>query len=425
MTLEKEIKFISSANTQIKFYNRNLHADIFQKLEKLLLALGIEIEHKSSTISEKAATRLDTYFDDDWHLADGGCSLTVRSYFEQDAGEKMSDILILKSNEKTGRTNGIEFLTRRQFRTKLDEGVKDRFAKTGLSVAEIKQYFPEAELPVDEHTLFKKEGETHIRRAHYLILVDKKRYRLSVDRYYFFNCELNKYSETFIEIEIESRSETNDFDRKIKQLAEILEAMLEIEIEPVSKYQRFKEFSVSSEFEERYFVGFDLVAYSTGPAWTQKQIVQRFHKIIKDQVTRAGLVKKKEPIKISIGDGAVIAAKDVDWINIARLLNRISSAVTKNNAGDPLRRIEYRTAVHYGPVFRFTDLNDMINVAGHGINIVNRVLGEAGGGQVVLSRDAYLRAVDEAPTGAGQFQPLGEREVKHGLKVELYQFIDA
>jgi class 3 adenylate cyclase len=425
MPLDKEIKFISSANTQIKFYNQNLHAEIFKKIERLLVTLGIEIKQKIGSSSEKSATRLDRYFDDDWRLADQGCSLSARFYHSKskDPDARGPDMLIFKDNEQRGFTNGIEFLTRRELKSPIDEAERAAFMRDGIPVAELKRYFPDADFAAEDDTVFRLEGETHIRRSSYIIAVGDKPYRLSVDRYYFFNCELNKFSETYTEIEIEHRADGGDFDPKVKQLSDVLRTMFEIEVEPISKYHRFKEFSVSDDFREFYFVGFDLVAYSAGPSWTQKQIVQRFHKIIKDQVTRTGFPKDDQPIKISIGDGAVVAAR-VDWTNIVRLLRRIATAVKKNNAADPLRTIEYRAAVHYGPVFRFTDLNDMINVAGQGINIVNRILAEVGGGQVVLSRDAYNRAIDASAATAEQFRELGERRVKHGVVVQLYQYLE-
>jgi class 3 adenylate cyclase len=151
-------------------------------------------------------------------------------------------------------------------------------------------------------------------------------------------------------------------------------------------------------------------------------VVQRFHKIIKDEVARTGFPRGAPPIKISIGDGAIIATR-MDWPVIVRLLGRIKAVVDKNNAADPSRQIAYRTALHYGPVFRFTDLNDMMNLAGQGINVISRVLGEIAASQVVLSEPAYKRVIDAVPQESNAFKDLGECTVKHGLALHLFEFV--
>ena len=424
--VEAEIKFISTANTQIKFYDRNLQVDIFNKIGGLLTALGVYTEKKLISLRDKPARRVDIYFDNGWFLANRGCSLCIRTY----PGLRRSDVLVFKHDENNGHMNGLKFLTRRELRVELKTDDKERLLRDGISLGQLGQYFPEVDLPSEEESdmTLRGEGEANIRRSEYLISADDQPYRLSVDRYYFYNHELDKFSETFTEIEIENRHEltgnnpkVTDFHPKIKQIAGILQAMFEVEAEPVSKYHRFREFSTTDHFEEYYFLGFDLVSYSQKPSWTQKQIVQRFHKIIKDQVQATIFSRDNPPIKISIGDGAVIAAR-VDWNNIQRLLKRIEDAVAKNNRKDNLRTIEYRAAVHFGPVFRFTDLNDMISVAGDGINIVSRILGETKGGEVILSDVAYKRIIDAAPTHNGRFTDVGVRRVKHDVEVRLFQF---
>jgi class 3 adenylate cyclase len=420
--IEAEIKFIQAANTQIKFYNRNVQVDIFNKIGGLLAALDVQVEKKVSSLREKPAKRIDTYFDQGWHLADNDCSLTIRTHPDRQRGARRPDLLIFKHGEHSGLMNGIRFLTRRELRIELKEGERETLLKTGITLAQLSQYFPDADLPDDDDTVFRGKGSAHIRRSVYQIKADDKPYRLSVDRYYFYNDELDKFSETFTEIEIEIRHEGGDFHPKIKQIADILQAMFEVRAEPVSKYSRFREFSTTDNFEEFYFIGFDLVSYSLSPSWTQKQIVQLFHKIIKDQVLATISSRDNQPIKISIGDGAVIAAR-VDWTSILRLIKRIEETVARNNAKQNARIIEYRTAVHFGPVFRFTDLNDMISVAGNGINIVNRILAETGGGEVIISSAAHRRIVDAVPNDASKFKDIGTRRVKHDVELHLYRLV--
>jgi len=424
MSVDTEIKFISTANTQIKFYNRNLQIDVFKKIERLLLALNIPIEQKTSALRENSTTRDDAYFDDGWRLADNGCSLSIRTYHGKRADQHLPDDLLFKYDEITGHANGIASITRRELRAKLEDGARAHFADHGITAADLEKYFPDAELSLDPDTVLTRQGGGKIRRASYIVSVDEQPYRISVDRYYFFNRDQDKYSETFTEIEIDNHSERNEFHPRIRQVAEVLQAVFEVNAEPRSKYHRFKNFIVSDDFQEYYFVALDIVSYSVEQSWMQKQVVQLFHKIIKDQVLKSGLATSDDLTKISIGDGAVIAAR-MNWDNLKRFLDRIKAAdETSNNTAKPGRMIAYRTAVHYGPVFSFTDLNDMINVAGNGINIVSRILGEANEAEVVLSYEAYKRILDGAPISESRFKELGERTVKHDAVVHLYQLLD-
>ncbi len=423
MPIDIEIKFISKANTQIKFYNRNLQVEAFRKIEKLLVALDIQIENKTSSLRENSTIRDDTYFDDGWRLADNGYSLSIRSYKGQRTDKAFPDVLIYKYDETKGHSDGVPSITRKELRVNLEDGMKDKFLKDGISVCDLEKYFPDADFALDSGTKLVRQGGAHIKRSSYAVRTEFQRYRISVDRYYFISRNYDKYSEVFHEIEIENRAEDSNFHPKIKQAADILQAMFEVEAAPKSKYHRFKDFVVSDDFQEYYFVGFDIVSYSIEQSWKQKQVVQLFHKIIKDQVSRAGFSRNNDLTKISIGDGAVVAAR-ANWDNVVGFIETIKIAVDNANKKDPNRKIEYRTAIHYGPVFSFTDLNDMINVAGNGINVLNRILGEVKEGEIFLSRDAYKRIIDGAPIDAKKFAEIGERTVKHGAVVHLYRYLN-
>jgi class 3 adenylate cyclase len=427
VTFDNEIKLISTANTQIKFYNKKPPADIVEKVEKLIRILGIEIVSPPNA-SKRSRARTDTYFDDGWKLANQSCVLHLRSDDRSDA--QRPDALIFKFDESKVHTNGLEYLKRRELRVELTQQQVEDHLKRGISIAELKEYFPDAELDCDDGAQFRPEGTVRIKRSTVAVHVAGNLFRILFDRYYFFNSTLNKYSESYTEIEIENKFPADqppaagDFPNELRKLADILRTMFDIEVQAISKYQRFKEFSVSDGFEEYYFIGFDVAAYSAERSLQQKQIVQYFHKIIKDEIVSTGFPKNKEPIKISIGDGALIATS-IDWQNISRLLDRIRRAVANSNATDMSRQIQYRTALHHGPVFRFTDLNDMLNLAGQGINKVSRLLDEARVGQTVVSLEAHSRIMESSPMNATQFREIGERTTKHGQKLFLFEYIQA
>jgi TolB-like protein/class 3 adenylate cyclase/Flp pilus assembly protein TadD len=81
--------------------------------------------------------------------------------------------------------------------------------------------------------------------------------------------------------------------------------------------------------------------------------------------------------------------------------------------------IQLRMGVHSGPVNRVPDVNDKINFAGAGINVAQRVLDCGDAGHILLSGH-----VAEDLAEYRHWQPclhdLGECEVKHGLRLHLF-----
>src|SRR5206468_2403649 len=82
-------------------------------------------------------------------------------------------------------------------------------------------------------------------------------------------------------------------------------------------------------------------------------------------------------------------------------------------------RIRLRMGVHSGPINRITDVNDKTNFAGSGINVAQRVLDCGDAGHILLSAH-----VAEDLAQYRHWQPclhdLGECEVKHGLRLHLF-----
>ena len=81
--------------------------------------------------------------------------------------------------------------------------------------------------------------------------------------------------------------------------------------------------------------------------------------------------------------------------------------------------IQLRMGIHSGPINRVTDVNDKTNIVGSGINVAQRVLDCGDAGHILLS--AHI-AEDLAEYRHWQpyLQDLGECEVKHGLRLHLF-----
>jgi hypothetical protein len=420
--LEKEVKFISSANSQIKFYNESISSRLFEKIGDLLEALNIKIEERYYCNAKLPPNRIDHYFDDDWTLFSNQCSVSIRS-IRAGGSDPIADKLVVKIGDTRAVHNGaVQSLNREVFEAPLEPVVAERLVQDGLTLKDITERLPSITLPMGLQDVLTKKGEAFIRRSFYIVSVDDRPYRISVDRFYFVNSEFDRFSETFTELEFEVRAENNEFTPGAVQLMRVFRALLDVEPSPTSKYKRFHEFSIQEEFDEFYFVGFDIVAYSNDDSWTQKQAVQLFHKTIKDAVASGGFMDSNRPLMISIGDGAILALRS-NWHSIIKLIHKIRKAIENVNRSDSIRRIEYRTAVHHGSVFRFTDLNDSINVAGDGVNVVARLLQVAEGGQIVVSDEACSRVLDTGSGDKSQFNDLGRREIKHGRLVHIHEYI--
>ncbi len=83
------------------------------------------------------------------------------------------------------------------------------------------------------------------------------------------------------------------------------------------------------------------------------------------------------------------------------------------------RHIQVRMGIHSGPVNRVTDVNDKTNFAGSGMNVAQRVMDCGDAGHILLSGH-----VADDLTEYRHWQPhlhdLGECEVKHGLKLHIF-----
>jgi class 3 adenylate cyclase len=73
-------------------------------------------------------------------------------------------------------------------------------------------------------------------------------------------------------------------------------------------------------------------------------------------------------------------------------------------------------------VFPFTDLNEAINIAGEGINMLSRLLGMADPGRPLVSAKAYDQILDGSSALADHFEKVDTQLVKHGVKIDAYWY---
>src|ERR1700687_109053 len=82
-----------------------------------------------------------------------------------------------------------------------------------------------------------------------------------------------------------------------------------------------------------------------------------------------------------------------------------------------------RMGINSGPVYRRVDINTNLNVAGGGINMAQRVMDCGDAGHILLSKSA-ADLLYQLGDWEERIHDLGEAEVKHGVKVHLYNLYD-
>ncbi|HLL75066.1 MAG TPA: AAA-like domain-containing protein [Pyrinomonadaceae bacterium] len=155
----------------------------------------------------------------------------------------------------------------------------------------------------------------------------------------------------------------------------------------------------------------DIVGYSRLPMDRQTRVLQELYDIVRatEEYRRA---VQGQIISLPTGDGmALVFFGDPETalrcaVEIGRALRRTPS-------------LQLRMGVHSGPVYRVDDINTNMNVAGGGINMAQRVMDCGDAGHILVSR----RVADDLlqlSTWEGLIHDLGEAEVKHGVRVQIF-----
>jgi class 3 adenylate cyclase len=172
-----------------------------------------------------------------------------------------------------------------------------------------------------------------------------------------------------------------------------------------------------SEPEMGHVLFLDIVGYSKLLMEQQTETLEQLNEIVRgtDEYRRASS-ESNSLIKLPTGDGMAL-------VFFHGLTSHVRCAIELNQALRKYPDLKLRTGLHSGPVYRVSDINDSRNVAGGGINIAQRVMDCGDAGHILLSK-AVADNLQQLGGWEGKFQDLGEVEVKHGVKVHIYNFVD-
>jgi len=164
--------------------------------------------------------------------------------------------------------------------------------------------------------------------------------------------------------------------------------------------------------EMAHILFMDIVAYSRLPMDQQHEALNHLQEAVRETKEFEKAQSSDQFIRLPTGDGmALVFLGDVEApVRCALELHRI------------LRRwpeMQLRMGIHTGPVYRVEDINAQRNVAGGGINIAQRVMDCGDAGHILISK-AVADVLEQVSTWKTSLCDLGEVEVKHGLRIHLY-----
>jgi eukaryotic-like serine/threonine-protein kinase len=156
----------------------------------------------------------------------------------------------------------------------------------------------------------------------------------------------------------------------------------------------------------------DVVAYSRLPMEEQSRLLALLQKIVRDTADVSRALKRRQLLLLPTGDGmALVFFGDPEAP--AHCAVEISRALKDH--GD----LGLRMGLHTGPVQRVQDVNANRNVSGGGINTAQRVMDCGDAGHILMSK-SVADVLGQMSSWTEKLHDLGEAEVKHGIRVHLY-----
>jgi class 3 adenylate cyclase/Flp pilus assembly protein TadD len=168
----------------------------------------------------------------------------------------------------------------------------------------------------------------------------------------------------------------------------------------------------ATKLEMAHVLFMDIVGYSKLPMDHQEAVLHTLQEVVSATPQFLQAQASREMIRLPTGDGmAFVFFEDAEAA--ARCALEVSRAL-KSHPEVPLRM-----GLHSGPVYRVTDINASQNVAGGGINIAQRVM-DCGDAGHILASQSVADVLGQLSVWKASLHDLGEAEVKHGVRVHLY-----
>src|SRR5204862_997967 len=161
----------------------------------------------------------------------------------------------------------------------------------------------------------------------------------------------------------------------------------------------------------------DIVSYSKLLITEQSEQLQTLKQIVRGTEQFRLAEAEGKLLRLPTGDGGALVFRTVSEAPVLCALQ-----ISRELKHHPELRV--RMGIHSGPVNEVSDLNEQANIAGAGINIAQRVMDRGDAGHILLSKHV-ADDLEHYPRWQPFLHPLGECEVKHGLRVGVVNLYNA
>lgn len=156
----------------------------------------------------------------------------------------------------------------------------------------------------------------------------------------------------------------------------------------------------------------DIVGYSKLMIDEQTERLQELQDVVRNTAEFQQAQERDVLIRLPTGDGMALV-----FFGDPEAPVRCALEICRDLRNHP--EIALRMGVNSGPVYRVADINTNLNVAGGGINIAQRVMDCGDAGHILLSK-RVADDLGQLRQWSGSLHDLGETEVKHGVRVHVF-----
>lgn len=401
---EIEFKFVSVSNTQIKFVPIDSNETIFRKVRGLCSILEIHLGQMDQGNID------DEYYDCDGILQKHGISCRRRIH----NGQRLVTFKVKQKGIADGAVHRLED----EFELSDDEFRK--FVDNASQVS--KRISERLDINLELTGKIRNILTIHNERTVIPLRTSKASYKFCFDKYHYFYPQDGIFSEYQAEVEIELDDGELPDDPQLKKFRDAIIEIFGYTTSDKSKLERGLERMVGANdgVENIYSIGLDIIGYSIKTAEVQKQMIQHLNRVSKLAIRDIrGDGSEKDVIYLPTGDGMIMIFKDKPD-SILPIVFNIQRRVKSDNRIDSEASYSFRTGLHSGPVFMYSDVNENNNFAGNGINYVQRVMS--------LGDEWHILATGAASEAMGKTKKENERyfhdidyyDIKHGDRIHVF-----
>ncbi len=403
---ETEYKLSSLANIQFKYNVIESGSVIQQKLDVLCKALEIKlgsVEYKKYQ---------DDYYDDEKKaLKHAAISFRYRKKNELDR------VVTLKIEDSTQKTFEGKVRKEDEFEC-VDEDFKLLLDPSKLEKRILKSFGVPIRVDKLEHLV-----SVFNERSSFQIDTGSAKYEICFDKYYYRDPKLNTYSEIFGEVEIELEGNTSlPADEKLTKLRSVLTELFCYSPNSGTKLERGIEWIKDpTKATKVYTLAFDIVGFSKANSDEQKNNILHLNHFAKIAVKEHR--GDESVIYLPTGDGMLMVFEDRPETLLPIVISmqkQLQTHLKQSNVGGA-----FRTGMHCGEAFKYSDVNENLNYAGAGINMAVRVMDQGAAWQVLATNEAYQAIGVTFSQFSKLFKFYRKAKVKHDVEIDIYNIHDS